>query len=281
MTKTEANHATRIIRRELEIDAPIDDVWKALTEAAEIQRWFAPHAESTPGPGGIIKLGWGPETTWDMPIAEWHPPTRLVIGDRGGCGTEALSDRKVNEDALRIEYTLESRGSSTRLHLVHSGFGPSAEWDEIYDGTSKGWTYELRALKHYLEHHKGELRRLVRAAATISIPVADAWRRLFSPDAIGLRNANPDTLAEGDAFEAVAATGDRFTGRVVMRSGASLGVAIDQFNGALLRVVIEKWFEKGGNLEAMVWLSAHSVDRETVETFEQRWNDTLARVFAA
>jgi uncharacterized protein YndB with AHSA1/START domain len=254
MTKTETKPGTRIIRRELEIDAPIEDVWRAITEASEIKRWFAPEAESTPGP---------------------------VIGDEGGGGTEALAGTEPSSSALRIVYTLEPIATGTRLRLVHSGFGPSAAWDEIYDGTSKGWTYELRALKHYLEHHKGELRRLVRAAAVISMPVADAWRRLFSPEALGLVNADPDTLAEGDAFEAVAATGDRFTGRVVMRSGPSLGVSIDQFNNALLRVVVEKWFEKGNNYEAMVWLSAHNVDREIVEAFERRWNETLAKVFAA
>ena len=37
MTETMRAHETVT-----EIDAPIEEVWKALTEASEIARWFAP-----------------------------------------------------------------------------------------------------------------------------------------------------------------------------------------------------------------------------------------------
>ena len=280
MTQTESTRGTRTIDRELRIDAPIEDVWKAITDGAEVQRWFAPEAESTPGPGGMIRLHWGPDVTWDMPIAQWEPPHRLVIGDEGDAGTEAHLDAEPSDAALRIEYTLESDAGATVLRLTHSGFGTSGQWDEIYDGTSRGWTYELRALKHYLENHKGELRRLVRARAPISIPLDAAWKKLLGPGAIGL-GCDPATLKEGDRFEAASVTGERFTGRVIMRSGTCLGVAIDQFNNALLRVIVERWCGGEKRMEAMVWLSTHDVDRETVEAFEKRWNRTLARLFAA
>ncbi len=271
-TKTTRDAHRPPIVRELHIDAPIDDVWRALTEGEEIRRWFAPRAESTPGPGGMIRLAWSDDVVWDMPIGEWEPPRRLVVADGGsGAGADA---------AQRIEYTLESATGGTDLRLVHSGFAPGAEWDEIYDGTSTGWTFELRALKHYLEHHHGRLRRLVRAAAPVSIPAGEAWRRLFAPDALGLVGADPDSLGEGDAFEADAATGERFTGRVVMRAPTCLGVVIDQFNGAMLRVLIERWCGDANRMEAMVWLSAYDVDRHTMEDFERRWTDVLTRLFA-
>ena len=183
---TEPKSATRPdIVRDLHIDAPIEDVWAAITEGDEIQRWFAPHATSTAGPGGIIKLGWADDMTWDMPIAEWEPPRRLVIRDTGDAGTESLAEVEPADTALRIEYTLESKDGGTALHLVHSGFGPGPEWAEIYDGTCTGWTYELQALKHYLEHHRGQPRRLVRATAPIAVKKDEAWRRLFRSDAIG------------------------------------------------------------------------------------------------
>ena len=43
---------TRDIVREIEIDAPIEVVWKAITEAEEITRWFADEARVTPRLGG-------------------------------------------------------------------------------------------------------------------------------------------------------------------------------------------------------------------------------------
>lgn len=260
------------IVREFHIDAPIDDVWNAITQGEEIQRWFAPSAESRPGPGGVIRLSWNEGFTWDMPIAEWEPPRRLVIDD--------ASEAAPGQAAHRIEYTLESERGGTALRLVHSGFAKGAKWDEEYEGTSTGWSFELKSLKHYLETHRGAMRRLVRASAAISIPRAEAWRLLFGDRGIGL-TADPDTIAEGDTFEANTATGERLTGRVVMRSPTCLGVVIDQFNNALLRVIVERWCGEGQHVEAMVWLSAYGVEREVVEDFEKRWTAVLTRLFSA
>lgn len=280
-TKTEPGAATRPdIVRTLHIDAPIEDVWTAITEGDEIQRWFAPHAESRPGPGGIIKLAWSSDATWDMPIAEWDPPRRLVIGDEGADGTEALGDASHADKGLRIEYTLESKSGGTELRLVHSGFGAGAEWDTIYDGTCTGWSYELRALKHYLEHHKGQRRRLVRAGVPVEIPLDQAWTRVFGPEAIGL-DADPRSIGEGDRFEARPAKGSPLSGRVVMRSPTCLGIELEQFNRALLRVQIDKGCSSNGQTEAAVWLSAHDVEDRVVDEFQRDWNDVLSRVFAS
>ncbi len=149
-----------------------------------------------------------------------------------------------------------------------------------YDGTCTGWTYELQALKHYLEHHRGQLRRLVRATAPIAVKKDEAWRRLFRSDAIGFAG-DPDTLRVGAPFEASAVTGERLTGRAVMKSETAVGVAIDQYNGALLRVMVERWCGEGNRMEAMVWLSTHDVDRATVETFETQWNKVLSTLSPA
>lgn len=38
----------------VEIEAPIERVWRALTEAAELERWFPLEARVEPGEGGSI-----------------------------------------------------------------------------------------------------------------------------------------------------------------------------------------------------------------------------------
>ena len=45
---------TRTIEKELEIDAPIEAVWKALTDAEELTNWFPLEARVKPGVGGSI-----------------------------------------------------------------------------------------------------------------------------------------------------------------------------------------------------------------------------------
>ena len=44
----------RRLEREVEIEAPREDVWKALTDANELARWFPLKARVTPGLGGKV-----------------------------------------------------------------------------------------------------------------------------------------------------------------------------------------------------------------------------------
>jgi uncharacterized protein YndB with AHSA1/START domain len=46
--------------KEIEIAVPIEEVWKALTDANELARWFPLEARVTPGLGGKIFVSWGP-----------------------------------------------------------------------------------------------------------------------------------------------------------------------------------------------------------------------------
>lgn len=46
----------RTVEKQIEIAAAPETVWRALTEAEEITRWYAPKAETTPGVGGRLFL---------------------------------------------------------------------------------------------------------------------------------------------------------------------------------------------------------------------------------
>ncbi len=48
----------RQFEMKLEIEAPRDVVWSAISEADEISRWFAPHVEVDPGVGGRMLWQW-------------------------------------------------------------------------------------------------------------------------------------------------------------------------------------------------------------------------------
>lgn len=50
--QAEETKKERRIEKEIEINAPLEDVWKALTDANELARWFPLEARVTPGPGG-------------------------------------------------------------------------------------------------------------------------------------------------------------------------------------------------------------------------------------
>ena len=103
---------TRAARGETLIDAPPERVWRALTEARELERWFPLEAEVEPGPEGRIWMGWGNEFGAWSRIRVWDPPHHLRtewIMTEGGEGQ--ITD-----------YHLEGEGGHTRLRVVTSGF---------------------------------------------------------------------------------------------------------------------------------------------------------------
>ena len=117
----------------IEIDAPSEAIWKALTEAEGLQKWFVPSASVTPGPGGSITLSWGEACQGTAPIHLWEEGKRL--------GT--------TEGAKQVEYEIEAIGTGkTRLRLVHSGFDADAKFDQEYESTHGGWLTFLAMLKH-------------------------------------------------------------------------------------------------------------------------------------
>jgi uncharacterized protein YndB with AHSA1/START domain len=58
--QAEERKKERRTEREVEINRPIENVWKALTDANELARWFPLAARVTPGLGGKIFVSGGP-----------------------------------------------------------------------------------------------------------------------------------------------------------------------------------------------------------------------------
>jgi len=56
MPPKEIKHKGRVISKQIEIGAPPEAVWKALTDPEELKRWFTLDAPVKPGPGGEIFL---------------------------------------------------------------------------------------------------------------------------------------------------------------------------------------------------------------------------------
>ena len=151
-TKTTRAHETVI-----EIEAPVEDVWKALTEPEEIARWFAPKMSVEPGAGGWVLADWGPGLVWKTAIEVWEPSRHLCLTEtRDKVMSTSPVQESLEPSRLVQDYFLEGRGGTTVLRLVHSGFGASAEWDREFEGTRGGWKACFLRMKYGLERHKGE-----------------------------------------------------------------------------------------------------------------------------
>lgn len=179
MTENEGRD-TRSVSHQVEIDAPVERVWRALTEAQELERWFPLEARVIPGEGGSIWMSWRNEYEGESKILAWEPNRRLETswGELDG-----------QEPAQVTTYTLETRGGRTVVRVVTSGFPTDPTWDEWVEGTRMGWRWELGALKRYLEQHDGEDRRVVYLRRRTGLQREAAWSRLTGPEGLG-----PDLL---------------------------------------------------------------------------------------
>lgn len=146
----------RQIDTSIDIRASPEAVWKALTEADEIARWFALTAETVPGVGGSINLHWGAEVNWPTTIRVWDPPRHVRVEDHYPV---IKSLAKGERAELFIDYFIEPlAGGMTRLRVVHSGFDSHTDWNGLYDSTGCGWRCEIAALRYYLERCGGQSR---------------------------------------------------------------------------------------------------------------------------
>ena len=61
-----------------------------------------------------------------------------------------------------------------------------ADWDGFYDGTNSGWPSFFRALRHYLEHHRGKPRQVIKLVGMLPGSLEEAWANLTGPERIQL-----------------------------------------------------------------------------------------------
>lgn len=254
----------RAVERTVRIDAPVDAVWQALTDADELTRWFPLEARVTPGVGGSVWMAWrhGNEVD-DTRIEVWEPGRHLRCVGRSGTWLGIATD-----------YHLERDGNRTVLRVVSSGFGEGDAWDDLLRAYGSGWDFELRGLRHYLERHRGVPRLVASARAPYAAEDAAVWAQLTGPggwfgaDGVG-------HLAPGTAFRAQTATGHALRGTVQSVEPPKQWVAIvEDLNDALLRVQLY-------GREASVWLSTYGVPEPDVRALERAWRASLATLLPA
>lgn len=264
----------------LPLDAPVEDVWRALTDAAALVSWFPTDAVVDARPGGSFVISWEGQWQWDMSVTDCDPLRRLRLLDRAARPFDA-SGNPLPQAApveLALEITLEPRGrASTVLRLVHSGFGHGSVWDDELDGVTLGWNVELRALRHYLAHHRGRSRHAAHAHATSSRPLAELWDALTGPSGLIASGYRPD-CREGDPCTLQLTTGDTITGRVTFaRPGRQLIVSASELGEGLFRLSLDR---AAGESMVQVWAFTWSESGDRVRALVDRIRPVVDRAVA-
>lgn len=245
--------ATRSIEREIFIASDPERVWQALTDAEQIVNWFALKADSRPGIGGHISLSW--ELKAIEPdrchILDWQPGSRLLMTWRDAPG---------GDNELPVEITLSRREGGSLLRLVHSGFLSDASWDEEYESHGRGWSYELRSLKFYLERQFSRTRRHVLERFPLPNGNMSAWREIVGPS--GGFSAAVDDLVEGAGFFLGLPNGTRTAAELLYSlDGRDFVAAADVLQGGLFRIALEIVSDVP---EVWVWAFSWSLDQKAL-----------------
>jgi uncharacterized protein YndB with AHSA1/START domain len=222
---------------------------EALTDATELTRWFPLGASVVPGAGGVIRMRWDESYDAESRIEIWEPNRHLRIGFP-------------HHPPFSSQPTTTSRADKGRtiLRVVTSGFGEGNDWTIGMPAWASGWDFELRGLKHYLEHHRGQDRLVASARHALTISRESAWERLTGPDGWLERTG--------------------LTGATVFRSPPiQLVMTVDQLNNGILRLELEF-----GN-RAIAWLATWDASPEAVEAstssgsghFPRPWPESHSR----
>ena len=269
------NRRSRLIDITLDINASPEDVWRALTDEAELVRWFPLQARVTPGPDGSMRWSWDDAWCTETRIETWTPPQRLVLVEqRPAFDTSGTPVPSSQAARMTMEFTLEARGGRTRLRLVHSGFGTDAGWDDELDGTSAGWNVELRGLRHYLERHRGRDRIYARAQRTTTLTSEEVWRRLLGPSGFVIADGR---LQEGERCMLRSPSGHEIEGAVMwIQPGWDILMSVDTFDQGLFRV--STW-RAPGQTGVQIWLSVYDPSlASSVQAFEVNSDALLTKI---
>ena len=134
----------RTIERSIKVKVSPDKVFQAITQSADLERWFATKAETDPRPGGGFTLRF-----------DFSDPSHNHV--QKGEYSEVVRGKLVRHSwanklgPTTVEWSIAANNGETEVRLTHTGWGSGAEWDAQRDSHDKGWTGFLGNLKAVLE----------------------------------------------------------------------------------------------------------------------------------
>jgi uncharacterized protein YndB with AHSA1/START domain len=142
------------VEQEILIDAPVDVVWRAVTEPEQVSRWFSDEVdlEAEPGYEGVLTfndLATKQSQSVHVTVQSVEPERSLSYRWQHPPGAAAGEG-----NSLLVEFTLTSEGDGTRLRVVETGqerMGWSQEQQDTFVREhNQGWVTYLAHLRDYL-----------------------------------------------------------------------------------------------------------------------------------
>lgn len=154
-----ARSKTRDLRFTLRIKAKPEQVYRALTSATELCRWWLQGAETDARSSGRFRMVWPKLKRKNGEAVQAFPPN-VCLGDTEGHFVDLQPGKKVawiwklgrsQRYPPLSSFFIERRGRGCEVTLLHGGFSARPEADRYFQGCAEGWEDCLAKLKLYLE----------------------------------------------------------------------------------------------------------------------------------
>lgn len=143
------------IEKQVELNAPVGRVWRALTDHEQFGEWFLaridqPFAVGRPSTGRMTYPGFE-HLPWDAEIVAMEEPLYFAFRWPPFYG-EIDVDTSADPWTL-VEFRLEPSGAGTRLTLTESGFAalPPDRAPLAFRGNEGGWEEQMGNIRAYVE----------------------------------------------------------------------------------------------------------------------------------
>jgi uncharacterized protein YndB with AHSA1/START domain len=141
-----------VIEHEIVINAPLEVVWRTVTEPDQISRWFAKEIDVDFEPGAQGSMTFRESETpqvVNISIESVDPQHSLVYRWNYPDGTQATP-----ANSTLVEFTLAAEGERTRLRVVETGVGDT-DWTDTRKGEftaehTRGWVVLIDRLAELL-----------------------------------------------------------------------------------------------------------------------------------
>lgn len=137
------------------LKAPVERVWRALTDAEEFGTWFmvkliGPFVVGKITKGNITAPGYE-HVAWEATITRMDAPGHFAYSWHPYAVDSAID--YTSETPTQVAFTLAPVAEGTRLTVVESGFDaiPATRQAEAYRMHQDGWAEQLKNIRKYLE----------------------------------------------------------------------------------------------------------------------------------
>ena len=143
------------IEKTVELNAPVEKVWRALTDHNEFGEWFRVKVDGPFVPGevstGRMTYPGFEHVKWEATIKQMEAQRLFSLTWHPYAVDPDLDYSK--ETPTLVEFRLEPTASGTRLTVVESGFAavPSHRRSEAFRMNEGGWAAQMRNIQAYVE----------------------------------------------------------------------------------------------------------------------------------